>query len=227
MRGAMLDRIRHFYGTIGTIGDRLGEAFYAVWMVVVSTGLLNSVGEVTRDHLLYVVIVAFVVNLGWGVIDGLTVMYGNIIHRVHRDRVIHDLRTGDRDTATARALSDLDATILVALPEVERRKIVATVASSPPGRNPHRVPYRPARQDWLYALGIIGIDVFMVIPVLLPIVLVPTATGVYLSRLVATAIFAAIGAAYARNLNHRRWPAAIGLGVLGFALFTAAFAAGW
>ena len=76
--------------------------------------------------------------------------------------------------------------------------------------------------------SIVGIDVVMIVPVLLPIVLVPdTATGVYVSRLVATAIFAAIGAAYARNLNRRRWPAALGLGIIGFALFTTAFAAGW
>ena len=69
----------------------------------------------------------------------------------------------------------------------------------------------------------------MVVPVVAPIVLIPDVpkVGVYISRLVATAIFAAIGAAYARNLNHRRWPAAIVLGVLGFALFTAAYAAGW
>lgn len=68
----------------------------------------------------------------------------------------------------------------------------------------------------------------MVIPVILPIGIVPdTATGVHISRLVATAIIAAIGAAYARNLNHRRCPAALALGVLGFALFTAAYAAGW
>lgn len=224
----MLDKIKHFYGTYCAIGDRLGEAFYAVWMVVVSTGLLNSGGQITREHILYVVVVSFVVNFGWGVIDGITVMYGNIIERVQRDRVIYDLQTGDADKATAKALSDLDDTILVALPEAERRRIIAAVGRGEPGPNPHRTPYRPEREDWLYALGIMGIDVVMIVPVLLPIVLVPdTATGVYISRLVATAIFAAIGAAYARHLNRRRWPAALGLGILGFALFTSAFAAGW
>jgi hypothetical protein len=225
---AMIERIRNFYAAYCAIGDRLGEAFYAVWMVVVSTGLLNSVGQITREHILYVVVVSVVVNLGWGIIDGVTVMYGNIIERVQRDRIIHDLRTGAGDRATAKALADLDDTVLTVLPEAERRGIVAAVADGPPGADPRRTPYRPSREDWLTAVGIIGIDVFMVIPVLAPIVLVPdTATGVYISRLVATAIFAAIGAAYARNLNHRRWPAALGLGILGFTLFTAAFAAGW
>ena len=47
------------------------------------------------------------------------------------------------------------------------------------------------------------------------------------SQLIATAIFAWIGARYARNLNHRLWPAMLLLGGMGFALFTAAYAAGW
>lgn len=224
----MFKQIRHFYSVYCAIGDRLGEAFYAVWMVVVSTGLLNSGGQITRDHLLYVVVVALVVNAGWGIIDGVTVMLGNIIDRVQRDRVVHDLRTGGGDKATARALADLDDSILAALPESERRRVIAAVAEGAPGPDPYKTPYRVGREDWLYALGIFGIDVLMVVPVILPIVIVPdTATGVYISRLVATAIFAAIGAAYARNLNHRRWPAALAFGVLGFALFTAAYATGW
>jgi hypothetical protein len=224
----MFAKLRQFYGTYCAIGDRLGEAFYAVWMVVVSTGLLNSGGQITREHLLYVVVVSLVVNVGWGIIDGVTVMYGNIIERVQRDRVLYDLKTGRGDTATAKALDSLDDTILATLPDAERRRIVAGLAPGAPGPDPYNTPYRPAREDWLYALGIFGIDVLMVVPVLAPIVLVPdTATGVYISRLVATAIFAAIGAAYARNLNHRRWPATVALGILGFALFTAAFAAGW
>jgi hypothetical protein len=224
----MFAKLRHFYGTYCAIGDRLGEAFYAVWMVVVSTGLLNTGGQITREHLLYVVVVALVVNVGWGIIDGVTVMYGNIIARVQRDRIVHDLRTGAGDKTTARALADLDDSICTALPESEQGRIVADLAKGQPGPDPFHTPYRPDRDDWLYALGIFGIDVVMVVPILAPILLFPdTATGVYVSRLVATAIFAAIGAAYARNLNHRPWPATVALGIIGFALFTAAFAAGW
>jgi hypothetical protein len=224
----MLDKIRNFYGSYCAIGDRLGEAFYAVWMVVVSIGLLNSGGQITPEHILYVVAVALTVNFGWGVIDGVTVMLGNIIDRVQRDRVVHDLRRGAGDKATAKALADLDDTILTVLPEADRRRIVAAVADGPPGPDPRRIPYWPGREDWLSAVGIIGIDVFVAVPVVAPIILIhDVPTAVYISRLIATAIFAALGAAYARNLNHRRWPAAVALGVLGFALFTSAYEAGW
>ena len=38
--------IREFYEEYLPLGDRLWEAFYAVWMVVVSLGLLsNSLGD--------------------------------------------------------------------------------------------------------------------------------------------------------------------------------------
>lgn len=225
----MLERIRHFYGTYCAIGDRLGEAFYAVWMVVVSTGLLNSGGQITPKHIAYVVTVALVVNLGWGIIDGLTVMFGNIIERVQRDRIVHDLRTDGGKAATAKALDDLDDSIAALLPEAERRRIVTAIADGPPkGPDPRKTPYWPGHEDWLYALGIVGIDVFVAVPVVAPIILIhDVPAAVYVSRLIATAIFAALGAAYARNLNHRRWPAALALGLLGFALFTAAYATGW
>lgn len=223
----MFEKIRHFYGAYCAPGDRLGETFYAVWMVVVSIGLLNSGGQITPEHIAYVVSVALVVNLSWGVIDGITVMLGNIIDRVQRDRVVHDLKAG-RNGSEAKALADLDDTVVAVLPEAERRRIVAAVAEGPSGADPRTTPYWPAREDWLYALGIVGIDVFVAVPVVAPIILIhDVPTAVYISRLIATAIFAALGAAYARNVNHRRWPAAIVLGALGFALFTSVYAAGW
>jgi hypothetical protein len=225
---AVLEKIRQFYGAYFAIGDRLGEAFYAVWMVVVSIGLLNSGGQITPDHIAYVVGVAFVVNFGWGIIDGVTVMLTNIIDRVERDRIVHDLRTGRGEAATRAALDHLDGTIAAVLDEPERRRLVAEVARGRPGSDPHKTPYWPGQEDWLYALGIVGIDVAFVVPVAAPIILVPDVqTAVYISRLIATAMFAWIGARYARNLNHRLWPAMLLLGTLGFALFTAAYAAGW
>ena len=122
---------------------------------------------------------------------------------MERDRVVYDLKAGRSDPATAKALADLDDTVVAVLPEAERRKIVAAVAEGPPGADPRRTPDRPAREDWLSAVGIIGIDVFVAVPVVAPIILIhDVPTAVYISRLIATAIFAALGAAYARYLNH-------------------------
>jgi len=224
----VLSKISAFYAAYFDIGDRLGERFYAIWMAVISIGLLNSGGQVTPAKIAYVVGVALVVNLGWGVIDGVTVMLTNIIDRVQNDRILYDLRTSRDENAAGAALDSLTDGILAALREDERRAIVSRIAAAPPGPDPRRLSYRPNRADWLYAAGIVGIDVAAVIPVVLPIILIAdTDTAIYVSRLVATAIFAVIGADYAKNLNYRRIPAALLLGGLGFAVFTHAYATGW
>lgn len=224
----MIAKIRLFYDSYFAIGDRLGERFYAIWMVVVSIGLLNSGGLVTPDKIHYVVAIAFTVNLGWGIIDGITVMLTNIIARAENDRILFDVRSSADGRAKDAALEALSDGLVAALPEDERRAIVARLADAAPGPDPRAHAYKPTGQDWLYALGIVGIDVAAVIPVVAPIVLIADpATAVYVSRLVATAVFATIGVAYAGNLNYRRIPAAILLGGLGFALFTLSYAKGW
>lgn len=225
---AVIAKIRLFYDSYFAIGDRLGERFYAIWMVVVSIGLLNSGGLITPDRIHYVVAIAFMVNLGWGVIDGVTVMLTNIITRAENDRMLFDLRSSGDARARDAALDALDDGLVSALPDDERQAIVARLAAAPAGPDPRARAYKPTRQDWLYALGIVGIDVAAVIPVVAPIVLIADpATAVYVSRLVATVVFATIGVAYAGHLNYRCIPAAILLGGLGFALFTAAYAKGW
>ena len=225
----MLSRIRNFYDNYLGIGDRLGEAFYAVWMAVVSIGLLNSVGEITPDHIVYVIGVAFTVNILWGVIDGVTVMFTNIIHRARRDQIVHDLRTGAlREQTVQTALKELDGTIVSPLDKAEKESIVEALAKGPQGQDPKTLVYRTSREDWYVALGILVIDVLLVVPVVLPLVVFSDmAVAVYVSRLVAVLIFALLGASYARHLHRSPWPAALLLGGLGFGVFTLAFEMGW
>lgn len=78
-------RMHRFYEAHLSIGDRLGESIYAVWMVVVSVGLINSELDITPEYVAVVVAIAFGVNLAWGLIDGITVMLTNVIDRARRD----------------------------------------------------------------------------------------------------------------------------------------------
>ena len=222
-------RIKEFYGSYFSIGDRLGESFYAVWMGVASIGLLNATATITRADVVNVVLVAFVVNLTWGLIDGITAMYTSIIERAERDRLLYDLRTGKSDPrARDAALSSLGETIVGSLDLPGRQKVVDALAAGRPGENPRNRKYRAGNEDWSYALGTLCIDVFLVVPLVAPIILIPDVKlGVYISRLVATLIFASLGAAYARNLNRNHWLAAAVLGALGAGLFTLTYAAGW
>jgi hypothetical protein len=51
---SVLETVRRLYARHVSVGDRLGETFYAVWMAVVSIGLLNSASRITPDYIVYV-----------------------------------------------------------------------------------------------------------------------------------------------------------------------------
>jgi VIT1/CCC1 family predicted Fe2+/Mn2+ transporter len=156
-------------------------------------------------------------------------MHTNIIERARSEKAIYDLQTkGDAESrkAGAEALSE---GITSSLSPSELEKVLDMIASSEPsGEDPRYKRYRPHREDWDYALGILGIDVLLVVPLVAPFLIFPDPLqALYASRLIATVIFATIGAFYAKYLNRRRWLAALFLGTLCFSLFTLTFLGGW
>jgi VIT1/CCC1 family predicted Fe2+/Mn2+ transporter len=223
----VFDRTKRFYAKYLPVGDRLGEMFYAVWMVVVSLGILGGTGF-EGGAIAYVVFIAFGVNIVWGVIDGLTVMHSNMIEKARSEKVVYDLRANDDLASREAGAEALEEGITADLSPADKEKVLDLIASAEPGADPSNKRYRAQRDDWYYALGILAIDALLVIPLVVPLIFWPDpAQGLYFTRLVATAIFAVLGAAYARNLNRRRWVAALFLGTLCFSLFSLAFVAGW
>ncbi len=223
----MLDRINAFIRRYVPKGDLIGEAFYAVWMVVISIGLINSGGG-NGDLLWFAIAVAFIVNLGWGLIDGITVMHSHVIDEARNDQIVYDLRTSKNERSRRAARDALDETLLSRLDERDKEAAIDALSSGPPGENPYERRYYPVRENWLYALGILSIDVLMVFPIIAPLIIFGgTEFAVYLTRLVSTVIFALLGAAYAKNLNRNKWLAALFLGTLGLIVFTFAYEMGW
>lgn len=223
-----LSRMRSFYSTYLPLGDFLGEMFYAVWMVVVSLGILGGTGF-DGGAIAYVIIIAFTVNIVWGSIDGLTVMHSNIIERVRDEKIIYGLQTGGDVEARKLGADALSEGITSTLNPSDREKVLDMIASSKTiEEDPAAMPHYPRREDWNYALGILSIDVLLVIPLVAPFVIFPEPhQALYLSRAIATAIFAVLGAFYAKHLNRRRWLAALFLGTLCSSLFIMVFLAGW
>lgn len=223
-----LTRLRSFYSRNLPLGDFLGEAFYAVWMVVVSLGILGGTGF-EGGAIAYVVFIAFGVNITWGLIDGLTVMYTGIIERARNERMIYALQ--HRGDAESRKEGDdaLAEGITSVLSISDREKVLDMIASSDPiEADPAKKKYYPQSEDRRYALGILSIDALLVIPLIAPFLAVPDPSqALYTSRLIATAIFAILGAQYAKQLNRRRWLAALFLATLCFAIFNLAYLAGW
>lgn len=222
----MLTFVRQFYARNVPVGDRLGETFYAVWMAVVSIGLINATTNITPDVVWHVVGVAFSVNIVWGLFDSITAMYTNIIDRARCERLLFALRSGD-PAAGARVAAEFDGTVAEGLADADKQRIVAALAAQPAGPDPAQRRYGPDGDDLRYAFGIFLIDVALVVPVVLPLLVVrDVETAIYISRMVATAIFASLGWAYARRLNRNPRIAAAVLGLLGFLLFTGAYASG-
>jgi hypothetical protein len=220
-------RVREFYTKYLPLGDRLGEMFYAVWMVVVSLGILGGTGF-EGGAIAYVVLIAFMVNITWGLIDGITVMYSGVIERRRIDGVIHDLQTANDESSRKAGAIALGDGITSILDPTDRERVLDMIVASKRGEDPQKTRYRPGREDWYYALGILVIDIVLVVPLIAPFFMFQEpATALQASRFIATVIFAGLGAAYARELNRNRWIAALFLGTLCLSLFSLVYMAGW
>ena len=233
-RGKMRDvnrslgrRVREFYRRHLPIGDRIGEIFYATWMVVVSLGIINSAAD-QAELVPLAIAVAFGVNITWGLIDGISVMLSNVIDRARMEGILFNLRTRNDTMARQDARDVLGETVLFALDDAEKERTIDRLAEGEPGGDPSKKSYYPAREDWHYAIGILAIDILFVIPIVVPLLVIHNVPDAILaSRVVATLIFAALGAAYARRLNRNRLLAALFLGALGFSVFSLAYLLGW
>lgn len=227
MNGKPAGRVGGFLRRYLPIGDRIGEMFYATWMVVVSLGIINSVGD-QEDLVTLAIAIAFGVNITWGLIDGISVMLTGVIDRAGGDRVLFDLRSKNDPLTRQEARKALDGTIINALSDEEKDHILDRLADGAPQGNPYYEPYHARREDWYYALGILAIDVLFVIPIIAPLLLVHNVPdAILISRTVATLIFAVLGAAYARRLNRNRLLAALFLGTLGLGVFSLSYMLGW
>lgn len=224
----VITRLRKFYATYLPLGDLLGEIFYAVWMVVVSLGILGGTGF-EGGELAYVIFIAFVVNITWGLIDGLSAMYSGVIERSQSEMIIYSLQSKNDAGARKEGNRALSEGITSVLDSSDREKVLDMIASTRPiGRDPSSTRHLPQRNDWRYALGILSIDVLLVLPLVAPFLIFQDShLALYVSRLIATAFFAILGAAYARQLNRRRWLAALFLATLCFTLFNLVFLLGW
>lgn len=160
----MLSRIRNFYDNYLGVGDRLGEAFYGVWMAVVSIGLLNSVGEITPDHVVSVIGVAFAVNFVWGLIDGVTVMLTNIIQRASGVRSGSASSFGGGPASSVTLVSFQRARVFIQKmaamtasrqsPVAFRNRFSATVARPFRPLHPPQSPALPLGRTFLRDLGV-------------------------------------------------------------------------
>jgi len=209
-----------------TLGDRLSEIFYGIMMVSVVIGIINVVesGYVHVKNVL--LIVAFGVNISWGIIDGATAVYGGLVDKAGEDRLVNSLRTDKENQAYKEEIEDiLQSTIIRRLNEEDRSKVVDMIQAG----TPEKVgKYSASIDDLKLFLAILLMDFITVFPVIIPIYVVDGArSAVFWSHFIAVLLFIMIGTLWARYLNKNMLLAGVAMGILGIGVIAFSFYFGW
>jgi VIT1/CCC1 family predicted Fe2+/Mn2+ transporter len=207
------DPISRFQSTYMSYGDRLGEWMYGFIMVAVVVGIVGGFSEIilntapgyTRLYLtIYMLILTFGVNIAWGLIDGVTVIYGGLTDRADLEEVLEKLKK-DRTNRELRdkVLDSLEDSSTMYLPDEEKEKLVDRVIDEAP-----EAPktYYLSKDDRNTLIAIASCDILAVIPVMLPYVLlgfgrVPT----MLARLIASIAIGYLVFLYAEHTGRNKW----------------------
>ena len=197
-------------------GDRLGEWMYGFIMVAVVVGIVGGFSEIilntapgyTRAYLtMYMLVLTFGVNITWGLIDGLTVIYGGLVERADQEEILEELKK-DRTNRELRdkVLASLEDSSTTYLPDEEKEKIVDRIIDEAPEAP---ATYYLSKDDRNTLVAIASCDILAVIPVMLPYLLlgfgkVPT----MLARLIASIAIGYLVFLYAEHTGRRKWVAA-------------------
>jgi VIT1/CCC1 family predicted Fe2+/Mn2+ transporter len=207
------DPISRFQSAYMSYGDRLGEWMYGFIMVAVVVGIVGGFSEIilntapgyTRLYLtIYMLILTFGVNIAWGLIDGVTVIYGGLTDRADLEEVLEKLKK-DRTNRELRdkVLDSLEDSSTMYLPDEEKEKLVDRVIDEAP-----EAPktYYLSKDDRNTLIAIASCDILAVIPVMLPYVLlgfgkVPT----LIARLIASIAIGYLVFLYAEHTGRNKW----------------------
>lgn len=223
MDGVPLMRLRRFLRANLRLGDRLSEIFYGVWMVTVSVGIASSVltGETTIEAVL---LIALIVNLTWGLIDGITYVLGGEVNRAEEDRKVMELRSGGMPHQREEMMGFLGDTILRNLTEEERWKVVDMLQGSAKPVEGWKVTPGEAAA----CVAIITIDFLAMLPVVLPFLVLPDlATALFTSHVIAAISFMLVGYAWSIPAGWKRWKAVAVFGLMGTAVIAFSCITGW
>lgn len=113
---------------------------------IISLGLLGAT-ELEKESIAYIIIVAFAVNMTWGLIDGISVMQSKVIERARTEQTVFDLRMRNDKTAREAALKALNGTVAGSLDGEDRQKVIELIATGDPGKDPAKKRYYGAGEE--------------------------------------------------------------------------------
>lgn len=209
-----------------TMGNRLSEFFYGVLMVVIITGMINNGLPPSQNTLRLLFIAGLAVNLTWGIIDGVTSMYGGLVNRADYYRIANAYRN-DRNTPGNREMvrRSLQGTIVENLREEEQLAVVDMIGAGEPVSGQK---FPATRADWNVAIATILIDFVLVFPVLAPYFLIDNVRwAVFASHAIAIILLAGVAMLWARNLGLNTRKAGIIIALISFVMIYSTYCIGW
>ena len=166
------------------------------------------------------------VNVSWGIIDGVTSMYGGLVNRADYLRIANIFR---EDTSNPEKKEDvarcLQGTIVENLSEEEQSKVVDLIGAGEPV---HGKKFPATRADWNVAIAIVLIDFILVFPVMVPYFLIDNVRwAVFVSHTIALVLMAGVAMVWARYLRLNTLKAGVIIGLICFVAIYSAYSIGW
>jgi surface antigen len=192
---------REFLERFTSPAERYAEAFYGIIMVTGCTGMV-SLGVPKEEAGVQIMLwTALLVNILWGLIDGVTVIYGTMVDEVGSDVAVNRLRAGD-NSARDEVLGNLDGSLVGKLSDDDKDKVADAIASSK-----EYTPFvnKVHWQEIKRILAIFSIDFVTVFPVAIPFILfTDVTTAVRWSFVIATIMMAVLGYQWAKYARMKR-----------------------
>jgi hypothetical protein len=212
-------------------GSWLAEWMYGFIMVAVVTGMINGYGQLALylfrwEITVWLIVVTFGVNIAWGLIDGLTVIYGGLTDKADQEKLISEARK-DRNNPELRKgiLALLDDSVVEYLSDEKKEKLIDDVIDD---GVEYKKRYKLTKEDRKVLIATASCDTLAVIPVILPFIILGfTGTALTLSRIVAATAIGWIVFKYAEHTERRKYIAAAVFFFLTLVMMAVTWYYGW
>ena len=175
---------------------------------------------------LWLVVVTFGVNIGWGLIDGLTVVYGGLVDKADEEKLIGNLKKDRRNPGLReRLFGSIDDSVAGYVSDEDQEMLADKIIDQGPEA---KKTYHFTKEDRNIVLATVSCDALAVIPVILPyLILGFTSLAFTLSILIASFAMAYIIFIYAKRTGRRKWVGASIFFVFALIMTLLAYYFGW
>jgi hypothetical protein len=204
---------------------------YGFIMVAVVTGMINGYSALALslfrwEITVWLIVITFMVNIAWGLIDGLTVIYGGLTDKADDEKLISELKK-DKNKPELRSslLSKIGDSIVGYISEDKQEKLVDPIIDEGPEA---KKTYRLKKEDRHILLATASCDILAVIPVIVPFILLGfTGLALTLSRVIAATAIGWIVFKYAEHTGRRKYLAAAIFFLLTIIMMAVTWYFGW